>query len=111
MRLEICVNCKHLGAIVGGRFRCGVDGEPIQHHADTGVCPKGKFSDVPSPASPLVGMPRLPLAGDLVAAMTERVGIDRLAKFASRIAGKDCGCSERREWLNRLDRRIRQRFG
>ena len=36
--------------------------------------------------------------GDKVAAVTKATGIDKLVKF---IAGEDCGCDERQEFLNK----------
>lgn len=41
-------------------------------------------------------------AGDLVAKVTQITGIDKAVKKASKILGKDCGCNQRREFLNRL---------
>lgn len=104
-RLEICINCKRLGPIIDGRFTCKEDGEPIVQHADKNQCPLGKFE------LEILDPPRksIPLAGDLVASITAKFGIDRAAKFLARMAGKpDCGCGRRTEWLNKLDRRIRQ---
>ena len=36
--------------------------------------------------------------GDKVADVTKATGIDKLVKF---IAGEDCGCDDRQEWLNK----------
>ena len=36
--------------------------------------------------------------GDKVAEVTKSTGIDKLVKF---VAGEDCGCDERQEWLNK----------
>ena len=36
--------------------------------------------------------------GDKVAEVTKATGIDKLVKF---VAGEDCGCDERQEWLNK----------
>jgi hypothetical protein len=41
-------------------------------------------------------------AGDLVAKITRITGIDKAVKKASKIVGKDCGCQQRREILNKL---------
>jgi hypothetical protein len=41
-------------------------------------------------------------AGDLVAKITQITGIDKAVKKASKIVGKDCGCQQRREILNKL---------
>ena len=37
--------------------------------------------------------------GDTIAKVTKKTGIDKLVKF---VAGEDCGCSSRRERLNKL---------
>lgn len=44
--------------------------------------------------------------GDMVAGALEAVGIthDRAAAVAAAAGWRDCGCSERREWLNRVGR-------
>jgi hypothetical protein len=51
--------------------------------------------------------PTIPLAGDLVAAATKRLGADRLARWIEAKVGVDCGCESRREALNRLDEKLR----
>lgn len=45
-----------------------------------------------------------PGLGDMVAAGLSSVGItkDRVAA----VVGRDCGCAERQDWLNRLGRRL-----
>lgn len=53
----------------------------------------------------------IPLAGDLVAALTARVGADRAAEWVASKLGKDCGCAARREKLNRLDQSVRKFLG
>jgi hypothetical protein len=57
----------------------------------------------------------IPLAGDLVAAFTARVGADRAAKWvAAKLGFEDCHCAERQQKLNELDKSIRKylnRFG
>lgn len=53
----------------------------------------------------------IPLAGDLVAALTARIGADRAAEWVASKLGKPCGCAARREKLNRLDRKLRKHFG
>lgn len=55
--------------------------------------------------------PALPLAGDLVAALTARIGADRAAEWISDKLGKDCGCATRRAALNRLDAKLRSWLG
>lgn len=40
--------------------------------------------------------------GDVIANITNKTGIDKVAKFAAKAVGKeDCGCSERQESLNK----------
>ena len=41
--------------------------------------------------------------GDSIAKITKATGIDKLAKGMAKAAGKtDCGCSQRRDTLNRV---------
>ena len=40
--------------------------------------------------------------GDTVARLTHATGLDKLAEAYTRITGKDCGCQQRQETLNRL---------
>lgn len=40
--------------------------------------------------------------GDIVADLTHLTGIDQLANLYTQVTGKDCGCEQRREALNRL---------
>jgi hypothetical protein len=53
------------------------------------------------------------LAGDLVAAVTARLGADRLAKWLAKVATgvPDCGCLERQRKLNEIDARLRKWLG
>lgn len=105
--VEMCHQCRHRGPVVDRRAVCEADPERrnIIEHAEHLGCPLGFFDGKPLEK-------RIPLAGDLVAALTAKFGIDRAAKFAAKLAGKaDCGCDKRRAWLNRLDRRIRGMVG
>lgn len=55
--------------------------------------------------------PRLPLLGDLVAALASRLRLDRLAAHLAAGVGKsDCGCLTRRNRLNALDAAFRRRL-
>jgi hypothetical protein len=38
--------------------------------------------------------------GDLVNKITTSTGVDKLVKIISNILDKDCGCEERKEYLN-----------
>jgi len=41
-------------------------------------------------------------AGDVVAALTKITGVNKIANFVAKSAGKkDCGCNKRREALNK----------
>lgn len=40
--------------------------------------------------------------GDMVADFTHLTGIDRLAQTYTECTGKDCGCEERRTWMNQI---------
>jgi hypothetical protein len=55
--------------------------------------------------------PTVMLAGDLVAALTKRIGADRAAKYVADKLGADCHCEERRQKLNALDARVRRFLG
>lgn len=67
----------------------------------------------PKVTPPIQGQPArsIPLAGDVVAALTARVGADRAAEWVASKLGKDCGCAARREKLNRLDQSVRKFLG
>lgn len=52
--------------------------------------------------------PSIPLAGDLVAALTARIGADRAAKWIAAKLGTDCRCAARQARLNSLDRTVRR---
>jgi hypothetical protein len=53
----------------------------------------------------------IPLAGDLVAAATKRLGVDRFVRYVSAQLGVECGCPARQEALNRLDAKLRRWLG
>jgi hypothetical protein len=40
--------------------------------------------------------------GDTVAKVTHATRLDKLAHLYTKITGKDCGCKNRQEWLNRI---------
>lgn len=40
--------------------------------------------------------------GDLVADVTHATGLDRVSQTYTKLTGKDCGCDQRQESLNRL---------
>ena len=81
-----------------------IDGIDIIDHAQSGDCPEKRFDEPPIQTAPAV-----PLAGDIVAAMTKKLGADRAAKTLARLVGKaDCGCAKRQQRLNDLDRRLRK---
>jgi len=67
-------------------------------------------SGAPAPANP-APFPSLPLAGDLVALATKRLGADRLARWVAAKLGADCGCEARRQILNTLDAALRRYLG
>lgn len=52
----------------------------------------------------------IPLAGDLVAAAAQVFGVQWLTEYVAGQLGVDCGCSGRRDLLNRLDRSLRRRL-
>jgi hypothetical protein len=59
---------------------------------------------------PVAGPPSIALAGDVVAALAAAVGIDRLAKWAAKVATgvPDCNCLARQQKLNEIDARARR---
>jgi hypothetical protein len=61
--------------------------------------------------TPLEYLAQVPLAGDLVSELTHRLGVDRAAFWLADKIGVDCGCPQRQELLNRLDAKLRRRFG
>lgn len=77
------------------------------------------FPDAPAPPPPFTlpgpdhspQVASIPLAGDLVAAMTKRIGVDRLTRWVAEELGVDCHCSARQEALNRLDAKFRRFLG
>lgn len=73
-------------------------------------CPDAVPAPTPAP-TPAEWLARLPLAGNLVAAMTERLGIDTLVSTIAEELGVDCGCESRRLKLNELDARFRKFLG
>lgn len=81
----------------------------------------GEFPDVADvqvpashPASQATSHPTstsIPLAGDLVEGLAKRLGADRAARWVAGKLGVDCGCAERRDALNRIDRLARRFLG
>jgi hypothetical protein len=65
---------------------------------------------LPGPAPPPPAI-RVMLAGDLMESAAKRLGADRLAKFIGGKLGVDCGCSARRDAINRLDAKLRAYLG
>ncbi|MFL6141680.1 MAG: hypothetical protein ACJ72N_07395 [Labedaea sp.] len=61
--------------------------------------------------SETLGSPTIPLAGDLFAALTKRIGADRAVKYVSDKLGVDCHCEERRRKANELDAKVRRFLG
>jgi hypothetical protein len=53
----------------------------------------------------------IPLAGDLVAALTKRMGIDWVVKTVADELGVDCHCASRQAALNALDAKFRRFLG
>ena len=47
-------------------------------------------------------LPKLRGAGDLLEAVTTATGIKAATEAVSKATGKDCGCSKRRDKLNKL---------
>jgi hypothetical protein len=63
------------------------------------------------PASTASALAQLPLAGNLVAALTKRMGIDWVVKTVADELGVDCHCVERQQKLNALDAKLRRFLG
>lgn len=119
-----CLECPKLGRLpplpegtteqMQGMPVCLIDHARIGDHLARQVCPLGHFGatgtlEAKKNEAVMPWAPRVPLAGDLVAALTARVGLDRAAEFLAHAAGfEDCGCNRHRVWLNRLDARIRR---
>jgi hypothetical protein len=76
----------------------------------SGQSTKEKVGDIYVTPAPSKGA-SIPLAGDIIAAVTSKLGVDKATKKLARLLGKaDCGCAARRARLNRLDARLRKRF-
>jgi hypothetical protein len=71
-------------------------------------CPEAGPQPAPMSAEWLA---QVPLAGDLVAALTKRMGIDWVVKTVADELGVDCGCPERQQKLNALDAKFRRFLG
>jgi hypothetical protein len=54
---------------------------------------------------------QIPLAGDLVAALCEKIGVAQAVKAVADFLGRPCNCDERRRRLNELDRWARNLIG
>lgn len=70
---------------------------------------------VPRPAGPRppprpTPPPDIPLAGDVVAAIAERIGAARLAAWWEQQTGRPCGCEGRKVALNRATGRLLRWF-
>ena len=74
-------------------------------------CPIQKFPAADGQPEQPAERHTIPLAGDLLEAALKRVGAGRLTKLYERARGKGCGCTKRKERLNRIDRRIRKWLG
>jgi hypothetical protein len=122
-----CLECPRLGRLppltegtteqMQGMPVCLEDRARIGDHLNQQVCPLGHFGTVGKleanhNEAVLPWNPKVPLAGDIVAGVIEKFGIDRVAKLLAHLAGfKDCGCEKRRRWMNNLDRRLRRKLG
>ncbi len=40
--------------------------------------------------------------GDRIADFTHATGLDKIAEYYTQATGKDCGCSQRQAWLNKI---------
>lgn len=95
-----------------GKATCPEDGGEIGRHAEEADCPRGLHiaSDGSLPPAALRDL-NIPLPGNVVKAIAERTGIERLVNAWSRLTGKPCNCPERREKINRAAQRLARRFG
>lgn len=108
--VQFCIPCDRRQQSCNGPCACLADPDipvDIIDRALSGVCPLDRFD--PNCIPPKVTQ-KIPLAGDIVAAVTAATGADRLAKWWARMSGKDCRCDKRRAWLNRIDGKLRSRF-
>lgn len=58
--------------------------------------------DAPSALRVRTGLRAGKPLGDQVADLTHVTGVDQLARLYTQLTGKDCGCKQRQEWLNRM---------
>jgi len=89
--LAACHRCPRRQPACAGACACLEDGEDIIGHAGGGRCPLGRYRALP---------PRG--LGDVVANVARRVGGEAVAMVFQRVTGRECGCRERQERLNRL---------
>lgn len=101
---HICHRCERM---TRPGYTCQVDGLPIAAHAQAADCPLGLHASANSEPPAENPAPPPALAGDLMAALANRIGADRVAAWWTRIVGKPCHCAERRIWLNRVHLRLR----
>jgi hypothetical protein len=71
----------------------------------SGECPLNYFSC--PPAKPETA---IPLAGDLLEAAFAKFGMDRFAKWWTKMTGRPCGCKKRKAMINRIDMALRKRL-
>lgn len=98
-------------------------GEPAPPVPDPGAVPDVAlalpYRPPPQPGAdlpPVVARGPAPAAGpmpvgDLVAALTKRLGADRATRWIADKLGVECGCLERQQKLNALDAKVRRFLG
>ena len=47
------------------------------------------------------------LAGDELEEILKKLGADKLAEAYEEVTGKDCGCSKRKEWMNKKHQQLK----
>lgn len=88
--LSICHRCSRRQRLCAGACACRIDGADIIVHAGAGDCPLRLFE-----AAPARGL------GDWAARWMKGLGAAWLARVFQRVTGRECGCRQRQEQLNR----------
>lgn len=117
--INICHRCPHSRTCHGSVCTCDIDGQDIIAHAEGGRCPDGRFTGADGMASDReptqAERDRLEMAaavdraragqsegiGDDLAAILDRVGVAAAVKYYEWVMGTECGCNERRKWMNK----------
>ncbi len=123
--LFVCHRCPRRARNCNGACPCLEDSHDIIAHAQAAYCPLKKYGDGIEPqgwcdvpkveagkALPAQPPPEFPVEaldadermklGDLIEAGIKSIRLDVLAELWKKATGVDCGCTKRRDFLNRI---------